>query len=605
MYNVVDKQEKTDFLVSKIKNLEVIVMEIRLHNSNQDLLDNIVTGFKPINITTEEYSEYCKISKDGFILTNKWVLKLKKEKSENSYSIQVVSTYVKILYCYQNSSSKERTYNIVIYNGKEYVSVILDSTILTTQGCRELLKYGCVFNESNNKVLLEYLSNSACSAPIKNVHNTLGWDWKTVPPTFLTSKLISTTEYTSDYVGSLDLTPKGSLEVWLEMVEHEVKKNTNLELCLSIGFASILLGYLNHYMDLGCLVFNFCNSSSKGKTTAAMLIASIFGNPELEKGMIVSMNSTKNAIIGFASKTNCHTVCFDEAASCDRKFFREILYQIALGSDKKRENPDGSLKEQKTFNSCVVCTSEFSIVDSSAPNGLRTRIFELNFPLTNSAKNSDNIKKCVFQNYGYAGLKFAEFIVNNKIDAIINDYNFCVAFLKKHHKQTDLTEGELTDRILSKLGVILLASLYAKKCFGWDYDIKNHSEQLLSIEQSVISESDISEKALECVLQFVTKNNSRFFYEKKSDSMHTYNGESIYGVVSPLPSKPSHMKLTILRSVVEEILSKNGFENPKTIYEGWKSNGHLIAGKDRVYKRLKLQKGLPIQQCFEMNIAIV
>ena len=579
-------------------------MEIRLHNSKQDILDNIVTGFKPINITTDEYSEYRTISNDGFILTNKWVLKLKKEKAEDLYSIQVVSTYVKIVSCYQNSNSNERTYNIEIFNGKEYLSVIVDSTVLTTQGCKELLKYGCIFNETDNKVLLEYLSNSAFSAPIKNVHDSLGWNWETDSPAFLTGKIISTSEYESEYVGSLDLKPKGSLDTWLEIVEQEVRNNTNLELCLSIGFSSILLGYLNHYMDLGCLVFNFCNTSSKGKTTAAMLIASIFGNPELEKGTIVSMNSPKNAIIGFASKSNCHTICFDEAASCDRKFFREILYQIAIGSDKKRENPDGSLKEQKTFNSCVICTSEFSIIDSSAPNGLRTRIFELNFPLTNNAENSDNIKKCIFQNYGYAGLKFAEFIVNYKIETIIDDYNHSMKILKKNHNDSDLHEGELTDRILSKLAVILLTSHYINECFSWDFNINNHIKQLLSIEQSVVSEADISEKALECVLQFVTRNNNRFFHENKYDSTHAYNGESIYGVISSLPSTPSYKKLTILRSVVEEILSKNGFENFKIIYEGWKNNGHLIAGKDRPYKRLKLQKGLPVQQCFEIKFSI-
>ena len=153
-----------------------MTMEIQLHKNKQEILDTLVNGFKPIIISTDEFLEYLEISNDGFILTNKWILKLKKEKRDELYSIQVVSTYVKVLSCYQNSSSNERTYNIEIFNGKEYLSVIIDSTVLTTQGCKELLKYGCIFNETDNKVLLEYLSNSAFSAPIKNVHDSLGWN---------------------------------------------------------------------------------------------------------------------------------------------------------------------------------------------------------------------------------------------------------------------------------------------------------------------------------------------------------------------------------------------------------------------------------------------
>lgn len=604
MYNTLKHPKKLFRLVSN-KQIGGINMEISLHSQKRDILDSSIDGFKQFSISREEFIEYKKLSTKGFILTDKWVLKLKKEKQDDSYSIQVISTHVKITSCNQNLKTSERTYNIEIYNGKEYVSVILDSTILTSQGCKVLLKYGCIFNESDNKLLLEYLSNSAFSAPIKIVHDTLGWDWKIEPPNFLTSKMISSSGNESDYIGDLDLRPKGSLSTWLEMIESEVKNNVYLLICLLIGFSSMILGYLNHYTDLGCLVFNFCNNSSKGKTTAAMLIASIFGNPELEKGTIVSMNSTKNAIIGFASKSNCHTICFDEAGTGDKSFFRETLYQLATGSDKKRENPDGSLKEQKTFNSCIVCTSEFPILDNNAPNGLRTRIFELNYPLTTSAENSDNIKKCLFQNYGYAGIEFAKFVIDKKIDNILTDYKHCIELLKNKHNKLNLYTGELTDRILSKLAVIALTSFYAQECFNWDYDVETLINQILSIEQSVSSESDVSDKALECVLQYVTRNNNRFYYEKKNDPTHSYNGESIYGVISTLNSKPSHMKLTILRSIVEEILAKNGFENSKTIYDGWKKNGHLIAGKDRPYKRLKLQKQLPVQQCFEMNIEII
>ena len=148
----------------------------------------------------------------------------------------------------------------------------------------------------------------------------------------------------------------------------------------------------------------------------------------------------------------------------------------------------------------------------------------------------------MFQNYGFAGIEFAKFVIDKKIDSILTDYNHCVELLKNKHNKLNLYTGELTDRILSKLAVIALTSFYAQECLNWDYDVETQINQLQSIEQSVSSESDISDKALECVLQYVTRNNNRFYYEKKNDSTHSYNGESIYGVISTLNSKPSHMK---------------------------------------------------------------
>lgn len=565
--------------------------------STLSALDERVTSFKPIITDEADYEEYLKLADDGYILTDKWVLKLftKKDKTNTLYMYQPVCTHIRVVYCQQDSQINERTYCVEIYNGSKLLHVVLDSSILTAQGSKSLLKHGCIYDENNIRLLLEYLTYSAYTAPIKYVHSHLGWEWTHGDPVFFTSRAICKSTYESEYIGKLDLIPKGTPDAWLDMVKAEVIGNTPLEFCLTLGFASIILGYINHYIDLGCLLFNLCNNSSKGKTTAAMLAASIFGNPCLEKGFAVSMNSTRNAIIGFASQASSHTIVFDEAASCDRKFFREVLYQLAVGSDKKRENTDGSMKEQKTFNSCIICTSEFPIIDGTAPNGIRARVFEINDTLTRDAVNSDNIKKCVYQNYGHAGVMFAEFIVIEKANHIMDDYLKVEKLMSQWRKKKGLSSGELTKRVLSKLSVILLTADYVNECFTLRMDIVKLIDYLLSLEQSVLSETDVADKALDCVMQYVIQHNNRFFHEGDD-----YYDTAIDGVIK---NRGRYKEIVILKPVVEQILICNGFENVRDVYKKWSEKKLLSSEKDRPYKRLKLIKSLPAQPCFVFCIA--
>lgn len=522
------------------------------------------------------------------MLTSGWVLHL--EKKKKTYFVQPVCTYVKILYRQQDIITNENSYCIEIYNGKDRIDETFGSDILTSQGCKELLKYGCIYDENQVRVLLRYLTMSALRAPPKNVHTRLGWIWDYEQPIFLANKAISQIGFKSEYSGRLNLAPNGSLKNWLNMVQSEIS-NTALTTGLLVGFASPILGYINHFIDLGCMVFAYSNLSSKGKTTLAQLSASIFGDPVSEKGFFTTMDSTEKALVSFVSRANSRTVSLDETGTADKKNIRQTLYKIASGRDRKRSNPDGSLQEQHTFNSCIICTSEFPIIDESAPNGIRVRVFELHDDLTTSAENADNIKSCVYQNYGHAGRKFVRYIVCNKLDYILDDYHAAKDELMNLFNVKCYIAGELTDRILSKLAVIMQTAYYVNECFLLKIPTSDIAEYLLQIERSITTEADIATRALDCVLQYVTRNNNRFLHGGDK-----YFNTPLDGTVKDIGS---HKEIRILKSVVDKTLMENGFESLRDVYEiWWKKMGILDAEKDRPSKRKVLVKGLPEQPCF-------
>lgn len=568
-------------------------MKLVLKSPNEILEDELIP-FQPKVIEEELYKECIKIAKGNFLITSKYIiyLSLTEKKSITKYIALPIATNVEIVSCQQDLLSKERNYLVKIFNGKEYITRTFDSSILTSLGAKKLLQHGCVFDENNLKYLMQYLSWSAYNAPINYVHLGLGWNFDN-EPIFLSGETISNFGIKSEYIGKLNLKPHGSLQEWLKMIKTEVIGNPALEFSLLIGFSAPILAYLNNYLDLGCFVFNFGNCSSKGKTTTAMLIASVFGNPSFEKGLVTTLNGTNNAIVSFVSQASGHPVVLDEVATGNRQTFRNLLYQICSGADRKRLNTDSQMKERNTFNCIVVTTAEFPIIDETASSGIKARVFELGFDLTNSAQQADYIKKIVCTNYGYAGRDFLRFVFNNKLNKIVEDYEKYYNMLIDIYDKRKLGFDNLTLRILSKLVVILITARYVKECFELDINITNIVRKIKEIEKSITNDSDISDKALDCIVQYISKNKFKFIIGRDG-----YNS-SIEGMIE---DANSDKRITILKSVVEKILIDNGFENLKLIYSEWAEKKILIKEKDRPYKRVRLTKELPIQPCFIFKI---
>lgn len=555
-------------------------------------LDARINSFGEILIDETDFKAYSELADGEFVLTPRWVLRLKQKtvNKETLYSVLPVSTFVKVKYCQQDLINAKRTYCIELYNGSANVEIILGSEILTSQGAKALLEHGCIFDENNVKDLLRYLCCSAYEAPIMHVHSRFGWLWQDGCPIFLAKNAISMSGMKSEYIGMCDVTPTGSLDDWLKLVENQVLGNNGLEFVLILGFCSPVLGYLNQYTDIGTLLFNLANTSSKGKTTAAMLAASVWASPAFDKGLITTMNATTNSITEFVSHADSTTVVLDEVATGDRKEFRRLLYQLCSGRSRMRLTTDGQVKDPVKFNSCILTTAEFQIIDETAPDGVRTRVFELTDQFTKDAAQADAIKAGVYQNHAAAGTAFVEFLLREKVSVMLGDYNRIKASLSKTYDSNKFSRGKLTERVISKLAVVYQAANYFNKCFPVKVNCDEIAKMILYLAATVSSEADIADKALDAVVQYVAMNSGKFVYEDDE-----YYGKNIVGTIK---TRGVNKEVTILKSVIEDILRENEFENPKHIYKRWMEKKLLRSERDRPYKRVRLEKSLPVQPCF-------
>ena len=165
-----------------------------------------------------------------------------------------------------------------------------------------------------------------------------------------------------------------------------------------------------------------------------MLCASLYSSPVLNKGVAITFNGTENALQEFLSQINGLSVVFDELGSSTITNLERLMYNFCLGRSKLRLNGNASLQEVKEFSSVIFTTSEISFVSEKSMDGIKTRVFQIDDTLTKNAENSDNIKSIAMANYGVAGNKYLQMLVDKGQEEIESDYQKCKIFFLKRIK---------------------------------------------------------------------------------------------------------------------------------------------------------------------------
>lgn len=564
-------------------------MKISLSNLLQ-MIERQELSFNPIKITEEEYDYYSKATIfNSFILTEKMLFRLSSEVvlNERVYKLLPISTHIEIIKKLFNVSNQECSYLVKNQEGEEFE---VSSEILTAVGCKQLLKKGCIYIERQVKQLLDFLSEAALKAPTETVYDKLGWDTVDNNYVFYSGVSVNNIGYKSRYIGSVDFKSTGNKEDYTDMLTDEVFGNVAMTFIFILGFASIILSYLNMFYDLGTLIFAVSNSSSKGKTTAGMLCASVYSNPIINRGLMSTFCATNNALLNLVASNAAHTIVLDELATSEAKNMRKLLYQLCSGQDKMRLNTDSIMKETKKFDSVILTTAEFSIIDDSAPNGIKARVFEIKDPLTSSAENSNIIKKTVISNHALLSDGFSAFVLNH-IEDIVVDYEKSKKELNDDFKAEN---GELTARVFDKLAVILLTAKYVKNCFNFDFDINSIKQYIYKLEMQIRSESDIADKAFQHLMEYVIRNGNRFIDGCLPNIVTSAEGR--------ITSRGNLCEIAILKSVAEKELKNLGFENYKVLQEKWRQKGILVEESDRSLKRVRFARNLQPQACYVFKV---
>lgn len=170
----------------------------------------------------------------------------------------------------------------------------------------------------------------------------------------------------------------GTLPGWQEGVAALSVGNDRLALFISAAFAGPLLDVMNEPSGGIHLV----GLSRSGKSTAALVAASVWGNPTADAQMR-AWRGTANGLEGTAAETSDSLLILDEMGQADAREVADVVYMLANESGKQRASRTGSARTRQSWRTLFLSTGEITLaqkmseVGKKAMAGLEVRLVNL------------------------------------------------------------------------------------------------------------------------------------------------------------------------------------------------------------------------------------
>lgn len=476
----------------------------------------------------------------------------------------------------------ERVLKIKVYDCRGIGTEInISRNMLTEQNILNLTKYGAQVDKKSAGILIKCIENEEANAPVVFQHKRLGFSLYDNKQIFKGNIGYG---ITSEYVGGLEIEPRGSMKEWKKMVKEEVL-GTPLEVVLVGALSAVVLDYIHQDYPVDNILMSLVGNSSSGKTTALNLAISTGARPSSSgKSLKMSFIDTELSIIHKMS--SAYPAGIDEFTAVSHKSMTKLFYSVANGSERSRMNKNLDMMDTNEFHTAVLMSSECSILASADDyEGLRARVMEFeNIQWTKSAQSADMIKKTSLANYGWAVPEMAQYLLENEKESLIK---FC-------EEEADLflenieNENPLMIRMAKKVGIILATAKIAKKAIKIDFNI----EMIMGffIENLKLSKEDydIGIKAYNAIIAYVIEKPDEFGETpncSKAPVTEVYYKSGKYKKCKQVvlyDGTISKSAVFIKEVTFNKILEAKGMKDSKVILRRLRELGLLISEKDRL-----------------------
>ncbi|MDW4220458.1 cassette chromosome replicative helicase [Staphylococcus saprophyticus] len=522
-----------------------------------------------------------KYENDEYLIDKKGCFKKVNGKDEKLVKL---ASPIFIVARYKDPIHKKEQIIIQDQDGDEY---ILDSSILSSRNLFKLIEMGFSINENHIKELSNALQDARNSTVKSSFYKGVGVMSTNKGTVIVLNDLHFSPSMTEEDMSQIicdnkyDLMPNGNLNDWLSMFKEQVNGNVVLELVATFGVSALVTRYLFflNEIEFTGIIYSLTGQSSSGKTTAAMLAASIAGNPNKgDKTLFCSWNATKVGIENNVSSNFGVPVIFDELSTSTIGSLTNLLYSISEGQGRERADKNGNTREKLNWGTSIISTGEYSIFNNSAKNdGLRVRIIEINDAITSSSSNSDAIKKVVRKNYGHVLPIISDYLLNNEEQL--------VAMYEEHRKWFEAAlaneKSKTGIRMISRYAVILTSATVFECALDLNLNKEEMKSYLLNYHENTISERSLTEKAMEAIIQYIAVNTGKFSQDRPLSNMIENNGTIIV--------QNDYVEVKIIRSIFERILKDNGFEDAKNVIKALDNDNKLVTDKDRKTNQRKVK----------------
>ena len=263
----------------------------------------------------------------------------------------------------------------------------------------------------------------------------------------------------------------GSEAAYIEQLGGLMSDCPPLQFVTCSAAASTLLAYLRLKLKIPVATFGISlkNTSSKGKSTALMLGASMYSSPS-DDAVFSDFYGTPNALLYELGKHHGVPLCYDETTISSGISKSDFIYIVSQGSSKKCLDTQRKPKERDTWLCTTLFSSETDLIDYERDNlGLLVRIINLDGLIyTHSSEHSEQIKTFTASNYGIIGQMLSEWLLKADSTEVAQIYEDARAALKC---ADGICKCDLTDRMIANHAVILATGMILMK-MGLALDIK-------------------------------------------------------------------------------------------------------------------------------------
>ena len=578
-------------LTGGYKNLKTELFEEKI---NEDITERELRQNQEVLVNNEEIIPQESTNKDNIIM----------EKKEELNGLEKVDDEISI--CYESGKlfyNGDKTSNLLKVGVPE-INIDTNNVMLpiTTKylnrdikiliprdkamSKREIIKLslqGADVTEENAKYhirSIEYQERKI--GRVNNTHSELGFAKYKEKEIF---KLYKAINEDSSYVGALDLKPKGNLGNYLDDLREHVVPYKNI--AFALGVSSSIVAKLNmHYKDINTLLVHLFAESTKGKSTAAMLAISVWGNPNLSGGGLYNTwNSTENALSTSLAGNYGIAYALDELSMSKIEDTTSLIYNLVGGKDKARLTKDIELRAAATWTTSIISTGEVSLLSKAKNNtGLDIRVLELGgIVWTEDANHSDQVKALVNRNYGVFGADFVKRLIEFPADRLKEIFEeereIFIQKVKEKNIQDDMLSRTSCKYAIVTLTIRLINSRYKDR--GIILDIEGIRELLVDTEINSINRRGIKRKAEDWLIQYIESNASKFKSGKETNTNVDY-----WGTRKELPN--GELEVAILTNKFEEIMRKGKFEDTKVVLEQLKKEGKLEYEAGRLTRKRKV-----------------
>lgn len=405
----------------------------------------------------------------------------------------------------------------------------------------------------------------------------------------------------ANYAGKLKVEAMGTYEVWREMVQQDVLGYTKLEIILLAGLSAVVNGLICESTTGENPIIHINGTSGSGKSTAAMLAASVFGEPFDGKkivpttdgeyksllSMYGSWGGTENAIMNRCVGNHGAVIILNELGKFGGKDLSRLVYSFSEGTDKDRLTTHIQANVSESFKTTIISIGEMSLLGrcKSKMDGLSNRVFELDAPLTSSASQSDHIKEVCVNHNGHAATMMASYILEN------GGLMYVLKIYKEIRSKLLLTwpDTPSKERFVSKFPALFLTTAeLAQEALGITFSQKAIEEYFRNHDLKNGSKRNSAAASYDMIIEECRIHYTNFHSENSLACSKEVWG-AIKKVRRALPNGKQVVSEYMIRpSIVAKILAEKGFENISTCIEAWEQAGVISRDKDRPTRSRKI-----------------